>query len=77
MASILPISHLRSDDDVMWVRRLLGWQAEEYDGRIRYETVPLAGLLPNKVVLFSSYTLAGFALPTTSFFLTLLENNGF
>jgi hypothetical protein len=60
----------------MRVRRLLGWQAEEYDGMIRHRTIPLIGLMPGEIVLFTSYTLARFVLPASSF-LMLLENYGF
>jgi branched-subunit amino acid ABC-type transport system permease component len=60
----------------MRVRRLLGWQATEYDGRIRYGTVPLTNLQHGKIMLFTSYTLVGLTLLTSSFFLMLLENYG-
>jgi hypothetical protein len=76
MVSSLPIPRLRSDDDLMWVRRLPGWQAVEYDGRIRRGTVPLTSLQLGEIVLFTSYTMAGFTLLVSSFFLTLLENYG-
>jgi hypothetical protein len=58
----------------MWMRRLLGWQAREHDRRIQHRTVPLVGLHPSKIVLFTSYALAEFTLPSSSFFLTLLGN---
>jgi hypothetical protein len=77
MASSLLIPYLWSDDDVMRVRRLLEWQVEEYDGRIRRGTVLFTGLLLGEIVLFTSYALVGFVLPASSFFLTLLENYGF
>jgi hypothetical protein len=64
------------NNDLMQVRRLLGWQATEYDGRIRYGTVPLANLQHGKIMLFTSYTLVGLTLLTSSFFLMLLENYG-
>jgi hypothetical protein len=47
----------------------------EYDGRIRHKTISLADLQPDKIVLLTSYALAGFVLPASSF-LTLLENYG-
>jgi hypothetical protein len=58
----------------MWVRRLLGWQTTEYDGRIWCIAVPLTNLQHGEIVLFASYALAGLALPVSSFFLTLPEN---
>jgi hypothetical protein len=64
-----------SNSDLGWVRRLLGWQATEYDGRIRCGTVSLTDLQRGEIVLFASYVLAGLALPASSF-LTLLENYG-
>jgi hypothetical protein len=76
MASNLPVSHLRLDNELMQVKRLLGWQPAEYDGRIRCGTIPLTDLQPGKIVLFTSYALAGFVLPVSSFFITLLENYG-
>jgi hypothetical protein len=48
----------------------------EYDGRIQRGTVPLAGLQPDKTILFTSYALAEFTILASSFFLTLLENYG-
>jgi hypothetical protein len=77
MASSLPIPRLWSDVDLMRVRRLLRWQAVEYDGRIQCGTISLIGLLPGEIVLFTSYTLARFMLPVSSFFLTLQGNYGF
>jgi hypothetical protein len=44
MASNLPSSHLWSNNNLLRVRWVLGWQATEYDGRIRCGTVPLADL---------------------------------
>jgi hypothetical protein len=76
MASNLPASHLRSNNDLMWVRRLLGWQATEYDGRIWGRTILFVDLQHDEIVLSSSYVLAGLALPMSSFFLILLENYG-
>jgi hypothetical protein len=60
----------------MQVRWLLGWRAAEYDGWIRRGTIPLTDLQPGEMDLFTSYALAGFVLPTSSFFLTLLETYG-
>jgi hypothetical protein len=77
MMSSLHIPCLQSDDDLMQVRRLLGWQAREYDGRIQRGTVLLTDLLLDEIILFTSYALVGFALSTSSFFLTLLENYDF
>jgi hypothetical protein len=60
----------------MQVRWLLGWRAAEYDGWIHRGTIPLTDLQPGEMDLFTSYALAGFVLPTSSFFLTLLETYG-
>jgi hypothetical protein len=49
----------------------------KYNGRIRHRTVLLTGLLLSEIVLVTSYALAGFVLPASSFFLTLLENYSF
>jgi hypothetical protein len=73
MASNLPASRLRSNNDFTWVRRLLRWQATEYDGRIWRRTIPLIDLQRGKILLFTSYVLAGLTLPASSF-LMLLEN---
>jgi hypothetical protein len=45
----------------------------EYDGRVWCGTISLSDLQCGEIVLFSSYALAGLALPASSF-LTLLEN---
>jgi hypothetical protein len=74
MGSSLPTPRFWSYCDIMRVRRLLGWQSTEYDGRIQCGTTPLADLQRSEIVLFSSYTLAGLMLPASSFFLTLLDN---
>jgi hypothetical protein len=49
----------------------------EYDGRIRRRTILLTDLLLSKIVLFTSYALAGLTLPSSTFYLMLLENYGF
>jgi hypothetical protein len=74
MVSILPASCLRSNNDLLRVRRLLRWQAMEYDGWIWCGTIPLADQQRNEIVLFTSYILAGLVFLTSSFFLMLLEN---
>jgi hypothetical protein len=55
------------------VRWLLKWQAVEYDKRIWCGIVPLIGLQPGVIVLFTSYALARLALLASSF-LMLLKN---
>jgi hypothetical protein len=77
MASSLLAPHFWSDRDILRVRKLLGWQSVEYDGRVWCRTVPLTDLQRSDIVLFSSFTLAGLMLPASSFFLMLLENYGF
>jgi hypothetical protein len=74
MASNLLTPHFWSDRNIMWVRKLLGWQLAEYHGKVRCRTIPLADVHRGEIVLFSSYVLAKLMLPTSSFFLTLLEN---
>jgi hypothetical protein len=58
----------------MRVRKLLGWQSAEYDGRVRCGTVPLTDLQRGEIALFSSYAQTRLTLLVSSFFLTLLEN---
>jgi hypothetical protein len=41
---------------------------------VRCGTILLGGLWPGEIIQFTSYALAGFTLPTSSFFLTLPEN---
>jgi hypothetical protein len=74
MASNLPAYRLRLNNALMRVRRLLGWQAMEYDKRIQCRTVLLADLRCGEIVLFTSYALAELVLLASSFFLMLLEN---
>jgi hypothetical protein len=76
MASNLSPSRLRSDSDLRKVRLLLRLQSLKFDGRMRCGSVPLAGLRPGEFIFFTSYALAGLALPFSSFFFTLLENYG-
>jgi hypothetical protein len=45
----------------------------EYDGRIWCRTIPLIDQQRGKILLFTSYVLAGLTLPASSF-LMLLEN---
>jgi hypothetical protein len=44
MVSSLLAPRFRSDYDIMWVRKLLGWQSTEFDGKVRCGTVPLTDL---------------------------------
>jgi hypothetical protein len=46
----------------------------EYDGRVRCRTIPVADQQCDEIIKFTSSVLAELALPTSSFFLTLLEN---
>jgi hypothetical protein len=67
MVSNLPTSHLRSNNDLLRVRRLLGWQVTYYNGGIRCRIVPLANLQRDKIMLFTSYILARLVLLASSF----------
>jgi hypothetical protein len=75
MVSGFPAPSFRLDRDILQVRKLLGWQSTEFDGRVRCGTISLTDLQHHEIVLFSSYTLARLVLPPSSF-LTLLENYG-
>jgi hypothetical protein len=55
------------------VRRLLGWSAPAFTGRIWAGTTPLGVLAAREFVLFVSYLSCGLALPISPFFLLLLE----
>jgi hypothetical protein len=73
MVSILAASCFRSNGELRKLRRLLGWQSSEFDGRMRCGTVLLDGLWFSKFFFFSSYALFRLILPFTTFFFTLLE----
>jgi hypothetical protein len=66
--------HFWSDRDILRVRKLLGWQSVEHNGKVWCGTIPLTDLQHIEIVLFSSYALVGLTLQASSFFLTLLEN---
>jgi hypothetical protein len=55
------------------VRNLLGWSAPAFVGRIHADATPLGDLAVREFVLFVSYLSCGLALPTSPFFLLLLE----
>jgi hypothetical protein len=73
MATGLLPSRFRTNDDLARLRRLLGWQAAEHDGRMRCRSIPLTDLQPDKFVFFTSYALAGLAFSMSSFLFMLLE----
>jgi hypothetical protein len=73
MATGLLPSRFWTNDDLARLRRLLGWQAAEHDGRMRCGSIPLTDLQPDKFVFFTSYALAGLAFSMSSFLFMLLE----
>jgi hypothetical protein len=76
MAPNLSPSRLHTNNNLEWVRRLLGWLAIKFDGKMRCRTLPLSGLQPGEFVFFTSYAMAGLVPPMFSFLFTLLEYYG-
>jgi hypothetical protein len=76
MAPNLPRSHLRAEDDLRRLRRLLGWQSPGFDGWMRHDTSPLVNLQPWEFIYFSCYATAGLVPPMSSILFTLLEFYG-
>jgi hypothetical protein len=76
MASNLPRSRLRTEDDLRRLRRLLDWQSPGFDGWMRYGTFPLVNLQPREFIFFSCYAMSGLVPPLSSFLFTLLEFHG-
>jgi hypothetical protein len=54
----------------------MGWQAPDFEHRLKHGVMPLANLAPGDFVFFSAYALAGLVSPVSSFFLMLLEFYG-
>jgi hypothetical protein len=73
MASLVRPKRFQTEEALDMVRRLLGWSALAFAGRIRAGTTPLGDLAAGEFVLFVSYRSYGLALPILSFFLLLLE----
>jgi hypothetical protein len=76
MASILPSSRYRIEDDIRRLRKLASWQSARFNGKLWRATVPLTGMRPCDFVYFFVYTLSGLMLPFSTFFFTLLEHYG-
>jgi hypothetical protein len=76
MASNLPHSLLRMEDDLRRLRRLLGWQLPGFDRWMQHGTYPLVNLQPGEFVFFSCYAAAGLVPSVSSFLFTLLEFYG-
>ena len=73
MSSELEATRFNSDEAVMKVRRLIGWQGEAFDEVVRCGVKPQNRLKKGEVILFTGHALAGLALPPSSFMLMLLE----
>jgi hypothetical protein len=76
MASTLPRSCLRTEDDLKRLRRLFGWQPPGFNGWMRDGTFMLVNLKIGEFVYFSCYVAAGLVPPVSSFLFTLLEFYG-
>jgi hypothetical protein len=76
MAMLVHPDHYQTEEALDTVRRLLGWGAPAFTGRIRADTTPLGDLAAGEFVLFVSYLFCGLALPILPFFLLLLEEFG-
>jgi hypothetical protein len=76
MAMLVRPDHYQTEEALDTVRRLLGWGAPAFAGRIWAGTTPLGDLVAGEFVLFVSYLFCGLALPIFPFFLLLLEEFG-
>jgi hypothetical protein len=76
MASLVRPERFQTEKALDMVRRLLGWSAPAFAGRIRVGTNPLGDLATGEFMLFVSYLSCGLALPISPFFLLLLEEFG-
>jgi hypothetical protein len=73
VASILLCSHLRTEDDLRRLRRVLGWQLLGFNGWMQCGTLPLINLQPRESIFFTCYATAGLVPPVSSFLFSLLE----
>jgi hypothetical protein len=73
MSSLVCPERFQTEQALDMVRRLLGWSAPAFTGRIRAGTAHLGDLATEGFVLFVSYLSCGLALPISPFFLLLLE----
>ena len=73
MSSELEATRFNSDEAVMKVRRLIGWQGEAFDDVVRCGVNPHNRLKKGEIILFTGHAFAGLALPLSSFMLMLLE----
>jgi hypothetical protein len=76
MASLPFPRCFQSQDQLDAVRRLLGWTAPAYAGKVRAGKIPLRDLAAGEFVLFNLYIMCGLVPPISSFFLLLLEEFG-
>jgi hypothetical protein len=74
MASCLPASRYQFENDLMVLRKAIGWLSPGHDSKMRRRMLSLAQ--PGDFVYFSSYALAGLMSPLSYFFLVLLEHYG-
>jgi hypothetical protein len=76
MALLGPPECFQSEVALNLVRNLLGWGVPAFAGRIRVGVSPHGDLAIGEFVLFVSNLPCGLALPTSSFFVLLLEELG-
>jgi hypothetical protein len=76
MASNLPRSRLRTEDDLRRPRQLLDWQSPGFDGWMWCGTFPLVNLQQGEFLFFSCCATAGMVPPVSSFLFMLLEFYG-
>jgi hypothetical protein len=76
MTSLGHPDRFQSKEALNLVSGLLGWSVPGLAGRIHAGVVPLGNLAAGEFVLFTSYISYGLVLPTTPFFLLLLEEFG-
>jgi hypothetical protein len=79
ISTMSPLSHPRCfqhQEQLDSVRRLLGWTALEFIGKIQAGSSSLNDLLIGEFVLFNAYISCGLAPPISSFLLLLLEEFG-
>jgi hypothetical protein len=73
MVPNLPLSCLRSEDDIRGLRWMVGWQSLGFNAWVRCGTFPLIDLQPREFIFFTCYAVAGLVLPVSTFLFMLLE----
>ena len=76
MASLARPRRFQTEEELITVRHLLGQRAQETVWGIRAGSLPLSNLRAGEFVLFISHISTGLGLPSSSFFLLLLEDFG-